>query len=206
MKSNPLFKFSAKGVAEIYNTLSMILSHYINKESISVQRMIGAAENMLANNNLLAKYVKMRFEATDILYTTTEEFKMFIAFSSDEKAYAEFRDRIFIDSKDTVVIDIPNSIIYKDNDAKTDYNIIKDLFTWILSYIAEDLAGGIPMMRIVEFFSQITIDYNGEDAYTDNVLKSVINDTENLFLNHKDGIVLLNSVVLPDVMERLIYE
>ena len=75
MKSNPLFKFSAKGVAEIYNTLSMILSHYINKESISVQRMIGAAENMLANNNLLAKYVKMRFEATDILYTTTEEFK-----------------------------------------------------------------------------------------------------------------------------------
>ena len=204
-EDKPLFKFSAKAVAGIYNTISMVLSHYIEKESISVQRMIGSAQIMRSNHHYIADYAYGKFAgASDILYTTKEEFKMFIVFS-DENPYAEFRPSVFTDSKATVIVNIPKSMIYNNNDAKTDYNIMKDLFTWILSYIAEDLNGGIPMMRMVEFFSQITIDYNGEGVYTDEVLQDVIN-TENLFMNSKDGIVLLNADILPDVMERLIYE
>ena len=204
MKS--MFKFSSRGVAEIYNTISMVLSHYITKESMTVQRMIAAGHNLLANHDVTAEYVSGKFnDISDILYTTTEEFKLYIVFSS-ENSYAEFRPSIFTDSKSVVVINIPKGMIYNDNDAKTDYDIIRCLFDWIMSYIAEDLIGGIAMMRIVEFFAQITIEYSGEEIYTDDVLKSVIEDTPNLFLNHKDGIVLLNSVVLPDVMERLIYE
>lgn len=202
MSTEPIFWISRKEVASIYNTIEEALCHFIIKESIGGQRMEAAAKHLKETGGALYKKAEDKFEnMRDTLYAAGPEYRMLIVFS-DSPTEVIVEQPLFKDSKPGLIVNLPNTLIYgTESDATKDYLIMRDLFSWLFSMISS--LEGIGLKRVVEFFAQITIVYDGPEAYKDETIEMA--KKMNIYVQSNKENIILDENKIGDLIEFLIY-
>lgn len=202
MSTEPIFWISRKEVAGIYNTIEEALCHFIIKESIGGQRMEAAAKHLKETGGALYKKAEDKFEnMRDTLYAAGPEYRMLIVFS-DSPTEVMVEQPLFKDSKPGLIVNLPNTLIYgTESNASKDYLIMRDLFSWLFSMISS--LEGVGLKRVVEFFAQITIVYDGPEAYKDETIEMA--KKMNIYVQNRKENIILDENKIGDLIEFLIY-
>ena len=202
MYLEPVFMFSSKEVASIFNTIEEVLSHFIIKESMNGQRMESAAKYLKDSNSALFKKAEEEFgnNMRDTLYSANVEYKMLIVFS-DEPPKVIVDKPLFKDSKPSMIVNLPNSLIYGEANPLNDYKTMRELVSWLFSSISS--LEGLDLKRVVEFFAQIIIDYNGPEIYTDEIIE--LAKKMNIYVDNRKNNIIIDETKLGDLIELIIY-